>query len=169
MKSKILILVVLLLTVNVSFGQSKSSRKFSVQKTYIDIMDIINQISTNPDDEKAKVVGKYYSLAPYILYMGKDDVRHCLAECAYEKEEDKKRTDKLGLILTDIVNLSSDYEFGDFSFLDTPEGKWHILEIYFDKRNNEYQKKAEFAFLKVKSYYLLGSIEIKNLTDDGGQ
>jgi len=141
-------------------AQSKGNRKLSIQKTIDNIINTVQNVDVS-QNELAGTIGIYQQLAPYILYIGKDDERSHRSQARYETEEDKKIVDKIGKQLVSIANLSSDYSFGNFYFHNTPEGKWHIIEYLFDKKEDAYTQKVEFAFIKVKSLYLLGLIEKK--------
>jgi len=156
MALKNFILFVILSLVNLSAGAQKSKiDSTSVANTLKALLSICKHVDF--EDPKTSGMGIFYKAAPYIIYRGNDKKRAWKDFANYKNEIEKKGVDEICIRINETVNRDSTYKIMKYFTQKESEGIWHILMISYVKNNNE--KKAAFAFLKIRNRFGLGDID----------
>lgn len=122
-------------------GQSNKSEK--IKSTLLDLFEYC----ANDNYSKA---------AQYLVYIGQDTIRRWADVYDYDNSDDQKEVVGLCHEIKRLVENGGEFEFTEYNQKKETEGLWCIWTVEFQKGS---QKKAYFAFLKIKGVYALGDID----------
>jgi hypothetical protein len=136
-------------------AQQKAKDSAEVANTLKTLLSICRNI--NFADPKTKDSGTFYKAAQYIVYRGEDKNRAWKDFAVYQDPEEKKGVDGICYKINSSVNQDSNYRIAKYITEKESEGTWHILLVSYRKKGVE--KKAAYAFLKIRGRFGLGDID----------
>jgi len=151
--NKYLMLILAFFPVFIASAQTNSD-SLVVETTMEELFTICNSVV--PEGEIPDEI-IFERLAPYILYNGNDAKRKNKTACDYNKVEDRKLVDKIGLSLAKWLENISDFKVVKFEIEKKGNKTYFILTINHKPLNND--KDKLFYFVKIQDKFLLDKLE----------
>jgi hypothetical protein len=133
--------------------QSKAD-SLAVETTMEELFTVCNSVVPEGEDPNVII---FERLAPYILYSGKDAARNKKSACDYNKVEDRKLVDKIGLDLKNWLDKISEFKVVKYQKTKKDNIDLHTLSVTHKPANGS--KIKMFSFVKIGEKYLLLKID----------
>jgi hypothetical protein len=151
---KSFLIAIILIMPFISASAQRNADSLEVENTLEELFTVCNSVL--PEGENvADLI--FERVAPYILYFGNDASRNYKSVCDYNKTEDRKLVDKIGLELKNWLDQISDFKVIKYQIKHESNFDWHSLTISYKPASGNNNK--IFYFVKLKDKFLLGKIE----------
>jgi hypothetical protein len=152
MKKLLLTILTFLSIYMVSAQVSKDS--LEIATTLEEIITVCNSVLPDGESKDALI---FERLSAYILYTGSDAARSNKAGCDYNKVEDRKLVDNIGLNLKKWLDLISEYKIFKYQVIKKNNLDFHTITVAYQPLKTG--KNKVFEFLKIKDKFLLVKFE----------